>query len=233
MIPTSSTELSEVYSNATWARGRAEQIVNDFHAFWYDTERYASVTWWGHECWKAPTDMIIYAELIHALRPTVIVEAGVYRGGSSLFFAHMLELLGQGQIISIDIHDDKDIGPDPHGQLRPTHPRLRYVKGSSIDPTVVADVIDTITANPGPVFVILDSDHTMPHVLAELETYGPLATVIVVEDTDLGHEVLPHWGLGPREAVEKWLADEPNWYADRAMERLLLTCAPNGFLRRC
>lgn len=205
-------------------------VVADFHRFWYDTERHATVTWGGHECWKMPTDMLIYAEMIHELRPATIIECGTYRGGSTLFFANLLDINGAGNVVSVDIWDNDDIGPDPRGNLRPVHPRITYVKGSSVAPAVVDQVRGLI--EPGPTFVILDSDHTADHVRAELDIYAPLASVLVVEDTNLGHEVLPAWGPGPREAVDDWLPEHPEWFADRTMERLLLTCAPNGFLRR-
>lgn len=227
--------LADTYTQAEWARGRAGQLVADFHRFWYDTDRYASVTWFGHECWKYPTDMLIYAELVHELRPTTIVETGTYRGGSTLYWAHLLDIIGapgDGRVVSVDIHDDDDIGPDPRGHLRPTHPRIVYVKGSSVDPDVRRQVADLIA--PGPTLVILDSDHTAPHVLAELAVYAPVADLLIVEDTNLGHEVLPAWGPGPAEAVTEWLAgpDGDRWAPDRNLERLLLTCAPGGFLRR-
>lgn len=227
---TTPEEFAQVYPNAEWARGRADQITADFHRLWYDTDRYASVTWFGHECWKYPTDLLIYAEIVHALRPRLIIECGSYRGGSSLFFAHLLSLLGGSrQVISIDIHDDDDIGHDPRGQVRPTHKRLRYVKGSSVDPEIVAQVRLLAVA---PVLLILDSDHTEAHVHAELDAYADLAEIVIVEDTNLGRDVLPGWGPGPRDAVEAWLVEHSDWYQDRAMERLLLTCAPGGFLRR-
>lgn len=224
-------QLASIYPAAEWAGRRATQIVADFHRFWYDTDRYASVRWFGHECWKYPTDLLIYAELVHELRPRTIIETGTYRGGSTLFLAHLLDLLGDGGVVSIDIHNDDDIGPDPRGNLRPVHPRIHYLRGSSIDPVIVAETCALIDGAE-PVLVILDSDHTAPHVAAELDIYAPLATVVIVEDTNLGHEVLPAWGPGPREAVDAWLLDHPEWYADRELERLLLTCAPGGFLRR-
>lgn len=234
---TTAHDLAEQYPRAArWTRHRgADRIVADFHRLFYDTDRYASVTWWGHECWKYPTDLLIYAELVAEVRPALIIETGTYRGGSSLFFAHLLELAaGSGRVVSIDIHDDTDIGPDPRGQYRPTHPRLQYVKGSSTAPEVVARVMDehaeAIAA--GPVMLILDSDHTERHVRDELDVWADVATLIVVEDTNLGHEVLPGWGPGPREAVEGWLPGHPGWFQDRRCERLLLTCAPGGFLRR-
>ena len=228
-------DLAETYpEQAGWAKGRADQIVDDFHRFFYGTNRYASVTWFGHECWKMPTDLLIYAEIVHELRPTTIIETGTYRGGSTLYWAHLLDIIGapDGQVVSVDIHDDDDIGPDPRGHLRPVHPRIAYIKGSSVDPEVRHQVAALIT--PGPTLVILDSDHTAPHVLAELVAYAPVADLLIVEDTNLGHEVLPEWGPGPAEAVAEWLAgpDGDHWTVDRNRERLLLTCAPGGFLRR-
>lgn len=224
--------IANIYPSAAWAEDAAE-IVADFHRLWYDTDRYASVTWWGHECWKYPTDMLIYAEIVHALRPVSIIETGTYRGGSTLFWAHLLELLhgagGPGRVLSVDIHSAEDLGPDPRGQMRPTHPRISYIQGSSVDPEIVARVA---AERESPTLVILDSDHTAEHVAAELDAYAPMADLIIVEDTNLGHDVLDEWGPGPREAVDEWLRGNGDWYQDRALERLLLTCAPGGFLRR-
>lgn len=211
-------------------RTEDQAAVDAFHEVWYRTDRYASVTWFGHECWKYPTDLLIYAELVHEIRPTTIIECGTYRGGSTLYFAHLLDLIGAGTVVSIDITDDDEIGPDPRGHLRPVHPRIAYLHGSSVDPAIV-DQARALTEH-GPVLVILDSDHTADHVRAELDIYASMATVLIVEDTNLGHEVLPAWGPGPREAVDGWLPGHPEWYADRSLERLLLTCAPGGFLRR-
>lgn len=208
------------------------RIADAFHEVFYRTERFASIRWRGHECWKYPTDLIVYAELVHELEPEIILETGTYRGGSALFFADMLELVGPAaQVITVDIHSDTDLGPDPAGRCRPVHDRIEYVHGSSTDPLIVSYVRQRIEGHK--TLVVLDSEHTDSHVTDELAAYADLAAYLVVEDTNLGgNPVLPGWGPGPMEAVRRFLADHPEWERDEWRERLLLTCAPNGFLRR-
>lgn len=86
------------------------------------------------------------------------------------------------------------------------------------------------------VMTVLDSDHTMDHVLHELRAYGPLVTkdsYLVVEDTNInGHPVLPAWGPGPREAVDRYLAETDEFLIDERREKFLLTFNPRGFLKR-
>jgi len=90
-------------------------------------------TWYrGILTYKCPTDMWVYQELIHDLRPGLVVETGTFRGGSALFIADLLETIGHGEIITIDIDDDQ---PD-----RPAHPRLTYLIGSSVAPEIVDSV---------------------------------------------------------------------------------------------
>lgn len=227
---TTAADLANGYPRAGWAKARAQGIVDAFHRLFYDTERHAQARWFGHEVWKYPTDLVVYAELVHQLRPALIIECGTYLGGSALYFAHLCELAGHGRVLTIDVKAWSD--------SLPTHPRLRYLvhPGGSTDPDVVAQARDAAERDGGPVLVVLDSDHTCGHVLAELEAYHPLVTpgsYLVVEDTNLGgRPVLPGWGPGPAEALAAWLPHHPEFVARRDLERLLLTANPGGWLQR-
>jgi cephalosporin hydroxylase len=227
-------DLAAGYPRAADLAPRARDIVNDYHRLYYNTERHAQTRWFGHEVWKYPTDLLMYVEAVHDLRPAVIVESGAYRGGSALFFAHLCQLADHGRVLSIDV---RDWGLDERGQPLPTHPRLTYLlrEGGSTDPAVVAEVAAFINGD-APVMVVLDSDHTADHVYAELEAYGPLVTsgsLLVVEDTNLGgNPVLPGWGPSPADAVAKWLPEHPEFNRDPSFERLLLTANPGGWLKK-
>ena len=84
--------------------------------------------------------------------------------------------------------------------------------------------------------MILDSNHAMPHVLQECRVYSEFVTpgsYLIVEDTNInGHPVFPHSGPGPMEAVRAFLAENPDFHADRSREKYLLSFNPGGFLRR-
>ena len=84
--------------------------------------------------------------------------------------------------------------------------------------------------------VILDSDHSRDHVLAELYAYADLVTpgcYLVVEDTVVnGHPFWPDFGPGPMEAVDAFLSGRPDYEIDTTRERFLLTLNPRGYLRR-
>jgi cephalosporin hydroxylase len=138
----------------------------------------------GVPCLKTPLDLWIYQEILFETRPSLVVETGSHaRAGSALFLAHVLDAIGAGDLVSIDVLADPG---------RPTHPRIRWVAGSSSDPRVV----DPIFAGRDPAerrLVVLDSDHSKAHVLAELSLLAPRVArggYLIVEDTNVnGHPV--------------------------------------------
>ena len=130
-------------------------------------------------------------------------------------------------MLTIDVEPASDV---------PSHPRITYRVGSSIDPEIVGYVRDRAARCGGPVLVLLDSDHHEAHVAAELAVYAPLVTVgsfCLVEDTNVnGHPVLPDFGPGPMEAVAAFLADHAEFEPDALPERYMVSMHPGGWLRR-
>jgi cephalosporin hydroxylase len=217
-------------NKALFARRLQGDIVDRFTSVYYDGalfgETRADTTWLGVRTDKCPLDLWIYQEIVHELRPDVIVETGTAFGGSALFLASMCDLVGHGRVVTVDVQ------PQPG---RPEHARIRYVLGSSTAPETVATVREAI--RPGDtVLAVLDSDHRRDHVLEELRLYGELVTpgsYVVVEDTILnGHPVSPEFGPGPMEAVEEFLGSSREFEADRSREKLYLTFNRKGYLRR-
>ena len=158
-------------------------------------------------------------------RPELVVETGTYRGGSAFFLASICDLLGTGEVVSIDVEQVRDDYP--------AHPRITYLGGrSSTDPDVVADV--RARAEGKPTLVILDSDHSQSHVEAELAVYADLVRVggyLIVEDSNIGQirkDLLP----GPLEAIETFLTGTDAFEIDRSREKFLITFNPSGYLRR-
>jgi cephalosporin hydroxylase len=198
-------------------------------------------SWLGRPIIQLPTDMIAIQELIWAIKPDVVIETGVAHGGSLILSASILELIGHGTVIGIDI----DIRT--HNRRAITEhklaPRITLIEGSSIDPAVIAQVHE-YTQTAQKVLVFLDSNHTHDHVFAELNAYAHLVSIgsyCVVFDTFV--EDMPEdyvwtgrpWGKGnnPKTAVWAWLTQHPEFEIDRSIEdRLLITSAPDGFLRR-
>jgi cephalosporin hydroxylase len=173
-----------------------------------------SIGWLGHLAQKCPTDLWAYQEILVETQPDLIVETGSCLGGSGVFLATVCELLGRGEVISIDIAAP----PDP-----PRHSRLRFFTGSSTDPDIIARVAASIGADTR-VMVILDSDHSQTHVARELEAWADFVTP--------GHPILPDHGPGPFEAVDAFVNRRSDFVIDRSRERFLLTMNPHGYLRR-
>jgi len=63
---------------------------------------YHNFTWFGLPILQLPEDLVRLQEVIYALHPAVIVETGVFKGGSLLFHASLLAAMGQGKVIGID-----------------------------------------------------------------------------------------------------------------------------------
>jgi cephalosporin hydroxylase len=205
-------------------------IVDAFHRLYFDGPEGEGrvphrTTWMGVTCLKVPLDLWAYQEILFEVRPNLVVETGTHLGGSALFLAHMLDLIGSGEIVSIDILDRPG---------RPRHPRLRYVTGSSSDASLVRGLLGGRPEERR--LVVLDSDHSREHVTNELELFAPWVSVgsyLIVEDTNVnGHPVLPSHGPGPSEAVADFLVRHPEFEADRSREKFLLTYNPGGYLKR-
>ena len=206
--------------------GRA-LAVNLFQRAYYESERaWEHSSWLGSRALKAPQDLWVYQEILSALRPELIVETGTFEGGSALYLATVCDGLGRGEVLSVDVRRRDRL---------PEHERISYLVGSSTDPAIVAAVEERAAAADG-VLAILDSDHSRDHVLAELRAYGPLVGpggYVIVEDTNInGHPVARHWGPGPMEAVDAYLAEGAPFEVDRSREKFLFSCNPRGFLRR-
>jgi len=205
-------------------------IVEQFTQAYYEGamfgETRSDTTWLGVRTDKCPLDLWIYQELLHELRPGLIVETGTAFGGSALYLASVCDLLDHGRVLTIDVQEQAN---------RPEHDRIEYLTASSTAPETLEHVRSRLPSN-GNILVVLDSDHRREHVLDELRLYAPLVPVggyIVVEDTILnGHPVSPDFGPGPMEAVEDFLREHPEFESDRRREKLYLTFNPRGFLRR-
>jgi len=198
-------------------------------------------TWMGRPIIQYPQDIVAMQELIWRVQPDVIVETGIAHGGSLIFYASMLELLGgDRRVVGIDIdiraHNRTAI------EAHPMFKRIDLIEGSSIAPEIVARVKEKVAGRQR-VMVVLDSNHTHDHVLAELRAYAPLVTLesyVVVFDTvveDMPDEFFGDrpWrqGNSPKSAVHAYLKETDRFEIDREIEgRIVITVSPDGFLKR-
>jgi cephalosporin hydroxylase len=216
------------------ARLPAQETVEAFHRLYYglgaEGGTFKNTYWMGVLTQKLPLDLWIYQEILHETRPDLIVETGTYEGGSALYLASICDLLGRGRVMTIDI-TERGFSGNPRSE----HPRIHYVLGSSTDEAVLDEVRKEAQGAEG-VMVILDSDHSEKHVFRELEAYSPLVSpghYLVVEDTNVnGNPVLPSFGPGPMEAVERFLSGTDAFEPDADREKFLLTFNPRGYLKR-
>jgi len=195
--------------------------------------------WLGRPIIQYPQDVMALQEIVWRVRPRTIVETGIAHGGSTVFFASMLDLIGEdGRVVAVDV----DIRAHNRAAIEahPLHRRIDMIEGSSIDDAVAARVRSLV--REGPVMVVLDSNHTHAHVSRELALYAPLVTkgsYLVVMDTVV--EYMPEgsfpdrpWGKGdnPLTAVREFLARTDRFVVDEEYDRkLLVTVAPSGYLR--
>ncbi len=197
-------------------------------------------SWLGLPVIQMPPDIVVMQEVVWETRPQLVIETGIARGGSLVLYASILQLIGEGEVLGIDV----DIRAHNREAIE-THPlarRIRMVEGSSLDEAVLAEARRAADAVER-VMVVLDSDHTHEHVLAELHAYGELVTVgqfLVVADTFVEdipvqeHRRRP-WGPGdnPATALRTWLDEAEGFEPDPFINaKLLLSASRGGYLRR-
>lgn len=198
-------------------------------------------SWLGRPLIQMPSDVIAVQELIWSVKPDLIIETGVAHGGSLILSASILELIGHGQVLGIDI-EIRDHNRQEIQQHRLAN-RINLLQGSSVDPSIVEKVVAEARCHQK-VMVFLDSNHTHDHVYSELNAYAHLVSTgsycvvfdTFIEDMSDDYEWTDRpWSKGnnPRTAVNKWLEKNPGFVVDTSIEqRLLVTSAPGGFLLR-
>ena len=218
-----------------------KKAASDFNIESNKVQYSYNFSWMGRPIIQYPQDMIAMQEIIWDVKPDLIIETGIAHGGSLIYYASILELIGKGEVLGIDVdirsHNKKEI------ETHPMFKRIKMIEGSSIDEGT-AEQVKKITSGKKNIIVCLDSNHTHEHVLSELEIYSTFVSVnsyIIVFDTIV--EDLPEgyfsqkrpWGIGnnPRTAVDEFLKHNDNFMVDETIDnKLLISVTPRGYLKR-
>ena len=199
-------------------------------------------SWMGVPIIQFPADVMATQEVIWQTKPDVIIETGVARGGSVIFMASLLEMLGNGKVIGVDI----DIRAHNRDSIEnhPMSKRVTLIEGGSVDDDLLEKVRAEIPEGAR-VMVVLDSDHSRDHVLAECRAYGPMVTegcYLVVADTLVGHlseDEAPkkrsqvwYQGNEPLSALKDYLKETDRFEVDPVINgKLVLSSSPGGYLK--
>lgn len=214
------------------------ELIDEFSRLWYSKGQFQMRVGEGddsvlvqmdaHYCGflvqKNPLDLWIYQEILWDCKPDLIIEMGTASGGTTLFLANQLDLIGNGQIVSVDI--DNRLG------IVPKHPRIHYIVGDTTDAYVHNEILK-ITHHYKSGMLILDDDHSTDHVVCELAMYNEFVTpsqYLIVEDTNVDSPL--NFGDGPGKAVHQFLQYNKEFEVDRRREKFLMTWNPGGYLRR-
>ena len=222
----------QVFSQATETLISLDQY--DYYYLW---------TWMGVPIIQLPADIIATQEAIWKSKPDVIIETGVARGGSVIFLASMLEMIGsKGFVIGVDI-DLRHHNLETIKEHQMSH-KIKLVSGSSVDKNTLRHIEDLLPEG-AKIMVILDSDHSREHVLEELRTYSKFCTkgcYLVIADTILGYldksqtpkkrSQLLYQGNEPLAARDIFLAENNRFEIDKTLNgKLVLSSSPGGYLK--
>lgn len=220
---------------------RMAELTRDWFNYSFKHRYSYHFKWLGMPIIQYPQDIIAMQELIWEIKPEFIIETGIARGGSLVFYASILKLLGGNRrVVGIDIdirkHNRERI------EAHPMFEHIELVEGSSVDDSTYDEVHSIVKDSNGPIIVALDSNHTHEHVLRELELYSNFVTpgsFLVVFDTHC--EFLPQdllndrpWGKSdnPYTAVKEFLSKDERFVREPIEDKLQISAAPFGYLKR-
>ncbi len=205
-----------------------------------NNEKYSyNFSWMGRPIIQYPQDMIAMQELIWDIKPDLIIETGIAHGGSLIYYASLMELIGKGEIVGIDIdiraHNRAEI------EAHPMFKRITLLEGSSLS-AEIAEQVKKLAADKQTIMVSLDSNHTHDHVLEELRLYAPYTSIgsycvvfdTIVEDMPKAMYDRP-WDVGnnPKTAVWEYLRENDSFEINEEIDnKLLISVAPQGYLKR-
>ena len=205
----------------------------------YSYEYLYHFTWLGRPIIQFPNDLMVLQELIWETKPDLIIETGIARGGSLIFYASILQLIGKGKVVGVDVDIRKHnrIEIEKHSMFK----RIHMIESSSTEKETIIE-ISKFTKNKKNIMVVLDSNHTHEHVLKELELYSKFVkkgNYLIVFDTmidDMPNKMFKNrpWGKenNPKTAVNEFLKKNKNFKMDKENnKKLMITSTPYGFLK--
>lgn len=211
----------------------------------WDSKYVYGFSWMGRPIIQLPEDMLRVQELIYSVRPDVVIETGIAHGGSLIFYASLMKAMDHGRVIGIDIEirPHNRVAIEAHEMFE----RITMLEGSSVDASVVNRVRAML--KPGEQgLVILDSNHSRLHVLAELHAYAdfvaPGSYIVacdgIMQEIVGAERTRPEWIIdNPQSAVKDFLTvrsdfvlEEPAFPFNEGRITERVTYWPNAFLRR-
>ena len=227
-------------------------MATNFHSITAPLKYAYNFDWFGRPIIQLPQDIVMMQDIIWKLKPELIIETGVARGGSLILYSSLLHLIDiankkmkiesavESEVWGIDIkvHDENKEAIAAH----PFSDKIKIFEKSSTDLDLVDDIKEK-SRHFESILVILDSDHTASHVSKELELYAPLVTVgsycvvfdSTIEDMPADQFLDRDWGPGnsPRTAANEFVSKNPNYQVDKDIDKkLLITAAAGGFVKR-
>jgi cephalosporin hydroxylase len=193
----------------------------------FRTGNFDTMHWAGTQIWQNPLDLWSLQETLSEVRPALLIETGTNKGGSARFYANLMDVLGTGRVLTIDIVQIHNLD----------HERIECLHGSSTDPATIAEVRKRVEATDGPVFVILDGNHDRDFVAEELELYAPFVTpgsYLMSQDGIIDRfPMFRNTRPGPLESNRAFLERHPEFVYDKERnEKFGLTHHPLGWMRR-
>jgi len=183
----------------------------------------SSITYKGVPIWKNVLDLWIYQEIVHETQPEIVVEIGCKFGGSAMWLADLMQTVGSGDVLTIDLlARPADLPSD-----------IRFYQGDSTSPEIVERITTECAGKR--TMIIADSNHSAEHVLEELRLYSPLVQVggyFVVEDGIVDVMDWKRFTPGPVIGVNRFLAENDRFVIDRSREKFGVTYNPGSFLKR-
>jgi cephalosporin hydroxylase len=202
-----------------------EEMKNSYLK-WFHKYCHFTMKWMGRPAYKTPFDAWVYQEIIFETKPSVVIEIGTHSGGSTLFLANILDAIGNGKVIGIDIDNSKTKDLN--------HDRITWITGNAVDSSVIDNVKQLISDNDK-VMIIEDSSHEYTNTLDILKKYSPLVSngcYFIVEDGICKENYIDGPKPGPFDAIHEFLKTHLEYQIDKKMEKFLLTYNPDGFLQK-
>ena len=196
--------------------------------------------WLGVRIIQFPADMIALQQIFVEVRPSLVIETGVAHGGSLIYSASLLDMLGisNGRVLGIDI----DIRRDNRTVIENHRysPMIKLCQASSTSSEAI-EFVKLHAMQDDIVLVILDSNHSRDHVRQELELYSQFVSdgsFIIAMDGALGYvgdvpgQTTEAFENNPLPAIQDFVKTHSEFRIESTFDDLGLTSSPSGALRK-